>query len=106
MRKRFWCGALVAAIFGCTCSPVFAAEAEQQAVREHCETELNVPAGTCPCLATKAAEMNEGQQQLLAAMLTNDEATATRLRTQLPVDQVMQVGMFHVHQTPACAGGG
>jgi hypothetical protein len=106
MRRRLLRHVLVSAIFGCVASAVFAAEAEQQAVRHHCETELNVPPATCPCLATKAAEMSEGQQQLLAALLTGDEATAAPLRAQLPVAEQMQVAMFHVHQTPACAGGG
>jgi hypothetical protein len=90
----------------CAAAPALAGEAEQQAVLSHCETELDVPAGTCPCLAEKAAGMTEGQQELLAAMLTGDDARATRLRTELPLQEVMQVGMFHVQQTPVCASGG
>jgi hypothetical protein len=104
---RWWvsCGVLVAAIIGGGVSLAVAAEAEQQAVRNHCQTELNVPPGTCDCLAGKAAEMSEGQQQLLAATLAGDDARAASLRATLPVAEQMQVGLFHVHQTPACAGG-
>jgi hypothetical protein len=98
--------AVAAALFSCATAAGSAGEPEQQAVQLHCETELDVPAGTCPCLSGKAAGMTEGQRQLLAAMLTNDDATATRLRSELPIQEVMQVGMFHVQQTPACAGGG
>jgi hypothetical protein len=105
MRKGLSCGVFVAMIIGGAMSLAVAAEAEQQVVREHCQTELNVPPGACDCLAGKAAEMSEGQQQLLAAILTGDDARAAPLRATLPVGEQMQVGMFHVQQTPACAGG-
>jgi hypothetical protein len=84
----------------------FAAEAEQQAVRAQCQAEMTVPAGTCDCLAGEAAELTEGQQQLLAATVTHDDAMAVSLRAQLSIQETMQVATFHVHQVPACAGGG
>ncbi|MGH6923284.1 MAG: hypothetical protein ACRED5_06045 [Propylenella sp.] len=105
MRKGLFCGVLVAAIIRGAVPLAVAAEAEQQAVRNHCQTELNVPPGACDCLAGKAAEMSEGQQQLLAAILSGDDARAASLRATLPVAEQMQAGLFHVHQTPACAGG-
>jgi hypothetical protein len=90
---------------GGTASAARAGEAEQGAARAHCEAELVVPPGTCPCLAGKAAEMSEAQQALLAATVTGDEARAAELRATLPVEAIMQVGTFHLHQVPACAGG-
>ena len=85
--------------------PVLAGPAEQDAVRVHCESDLNVPPGTCDCLAGKTGEMSEGQQRLLAAMLTSDEATAAGLRAELAVQETVEVATFHLHQVPACAGG-
>ena len=82
-----------------------AGETELEAVRAQCEAEMTVPAGTCDCLKGKAADMTEGQQQLLAAMVTHDDAGAAPLRAQLSVQEQMQVATFHVHQVPACAGG-
>jgi len=86
-------------------STALAGEAEQQAVRAQCEAEMTVPAGVCDCLGGKAAELTEGQQQLLFAMVTHDDARAASLRGQLSVQETVQVATFHVHQVPACAGG-
>jgi hypothetical protein len=96
---------LILAALPLAAAPAFAGAAEQEAVRADCTANLNVPAGTCDCLAGKAANMTEGQQQLLAAMLTHDEPRATALRAQLPVQEQVQVATFHLHQVPACAAG-
>ena len=96
---------LLAAALSFAVAPAFAGTVEQDAVRGDCTANLKVPAGTCDCLAGKAADMTEGQQQLLAAMLAHDEPRAAALRAQLPVDQQMKVATFHLHQVPACAAG-
>jgi hypothetical protein len=85
--------------------PAGAGQAEADAVLAHCRAELNVPPAVCPCLADKALALEEGQQALLAAIVSGNDATAAKLRTELPVAQVMEVGMFHVDNTPACAAG-
>ena len=96
---------LLAAALPFAAAPALAGTVEQEAVRADCTANLNVPAGTCDCLAGKAAEMTEGQQQLLAATLAHDDARAAPLRAKLPVQEQMQVATFHLHQVPACAAG-
>jgi hypothetical protein len=96
---------LLAVALPLAAAPAWADTAEQDAVRDQCATDLNVPAGTCDCLAGKAAQMTEGQQQLLAATLAHDDSRAAPLRAQLSVQEQVQVATFHLHQVPACAAG-
>lgn len=96
---------LLCLTYAATMSVALAGEAEQQAVRAHCEADTNLPGGICDCLVGKASEMTEDQQAVLAAMASGDDAEAARLRAALPPEQLMQVGMFYVNEPRNCAGG-
>lgn len=98
--SRLVAAAVIAIGAAAAAHPAAAGQAAADAILSHCQNELNVPEGTCPCLAERALALEDGQQSLLAAIVTGDDATAAQLRTQLPINQVMEVGMFHVNNTP------
>ena len=75
-------------------------------IENECNTQLNLPAGACACIGRKAvAELNDQQVEMFIAMITNDEATAARLRGEMPVNEMVQTAMFMQGAPQACAGG-
>lgn len=70
-----------------------------------CTASSNLSAATCACSAAKArSELTPDGFSLLVATLEGDEAAAAKLRSKLPIDQVMKAGTFMTRGPAACAG--
>lgn len=106
--KRISC-ALVPILLGSLVSVAAysSADADQaslDALREHCAARLNIGPEGCSCIAdTAGKDLNDTQQSLLVAMLSDDQAAAGQLRNSMPVADVTQAAMFMVNAPAACA---
>jgi len=73
--------------------------------RKACEAGSNLSAAVCTCSAAKARlELTRDGFSLLVATLEGDETAAAKLRSKLPIDQVMKAGTFMTRGPAACAG--
>jgi hypothetical protein len=87
--------------------PASADEAAQAAIQSACGTNLDLPPGTCPCLAAKAgSDLDDTQQAWLAASLSEQTDEALAIKDEMDPVQAMQAGMFMVRAPGQCAGGG
>lgn len=60
-----------------------------------CTANANMPDGVCECMAELAEEeISPDAQELLLAILQGDEDTAAELRSEIPIAEAMQAGMF------------
>ena len=70
-----------------------------------CTASSNLSAAICECSAAKArSELTPDGFSLLVATLEGNEPAAAKLRSKLPIDQVMKAGMFMTRGPAACAG--
>lgn len=71
-----------------------------------CVASSNLPEAVCACSAAKArSELSPDGFSLLVATLEGDEAAAAKLRSNLPMDQIVKASTFMVRGPAACAGG-
>lgn len=78
--------------------------AEQDRIAKSCEAQTNMGPALCRCVAGKAAsELSSGGFRFLLASVEGDDATAASLRTQLPVQEMMQAGTFMTRAPAQCA---
>ena len=69
-----------------------------------CETNSNMPAEICACVADKAmSELSEDGRAFLIAGLEEDQARATELREKMKPEELMATSMFLVNTPAACA---
>jgi hypothetical protein len=69
-----------------------------------CAASSNLSAAVCACSAAKArSELTPDGFALLVATLEGNEPAAAKLRSKLPIDQVMKAGTFMTRGPAACA---
>jgi hypothetical protein len=85
--------------------PVAAAEEELARIEEGCVTVRRQLGPACACFSDMArSELDDQEQALLAAWMTNDYDEAARLlRDELTLDQASAVGRFAEAKLTFCA---
>jgi hypothetical protein len=69
-----------------------------------CAASSNLSTAVCGCSATKArAELTPDGFSFLVATLEGNETAAAKLRSRMPIDQVMKAGTFMTRGPAACA---
>ncbi len=61
-------------------------------------------AAQCACIAEKAAEMNDRQQALVAAMVMKNIQLASQLQLDMPMPDLAAAGNFMASVPMQCAG--
>ncbi len=82
--------------------PVWASD---ETVAEICKENTTMGDAICDCLDEKAMDLTEDQQAFLKAALQQDDAETERLRGEMPVTDLMEVGMFIPNAATDCASG-
>ncbi len=91
-------------LIGSQALAVTAAAGSLETLEEECHTQLNLGPGGCACIAARAEELlNENQQALVASMVTEDQATSDALRGQMTVDEMTGAANFMMSAPQVCA---
>ena len=76
-------------------TPALAGPEHLQTIHDQCAIQLNGSAPFCNCLMQAAANtLNDNQQALTAAQVTQNTAEFTRVQAMLSVDEAMGVANF------------
>lgn len=98
--------ALVAATAAVLFSPQapLADAADIETLRVECGTQLNLGTAGCNCIADTAADqLNDNQQALVAAMVTQNQPRADEVRGQMTLQEITQSAEFMVTAPQLCA---
>jgi hypothetical protein len=99
------CVALVALSIIAFSPRVSAADRTDAEFTTACTANSNLSEATCACSAAKArSELTPDGFALLVATLEGNDAEAAKLRSSLPIDQIMKAGTFMTRGPAACAG--
>jgi hypothetical protein len=83
-----------------------AAAGPADTIEAECLAQLNMPPAACRCIGERAvSELNANQVEMFIAMVTKDDATSARLRSQMPVNELTQTAMFMTSAPQRCMGG-
>jgi hypothetical protein len=75
-----------------------------ETLEKECHTQLNLGPSGCECIAARAEEvLNEDQQALVAAMVSEDQATSDTLRGQMTLDELTGAANFMMSAPQVCA---
>ena len=89
-------------------SQLFAATAHAdslETLETECHKQLNLGDTGCQCIAARADDLlNENQQALVAAMVTKDQAAANSLQGQMTADEQSGAAEFMMTAPQVCAG--
>ena len=83
-------------------TPVLSGTAET--LEKECKAQLGLSDSACKCIGQKAeAELNDTQQALVVAVITEDDASMTELQAQMSQAEAVQAGEFMTSAPGACA---
>ena len=87
---------------GLAATPVLADD--RDTILESCRANLGMSAAGCDCIADRVeAEFDEQQMAFFISMITRDQAAAAKLRGQMTVNQLTQVGSRMTELPTECA---
>jgi hypothetical protein len=86
-------------------APASAAQEHLETLRAECGKQLNLSEPGCNCISEMAArELNEKQQEFVAAMVVKDDARTTDLRGGMTIDEMTGAASFMMRAPQACGG--
>ena len=92
------------ALFFVLCSgAATASPADLATIESECGKRLKLPPGGCACLSARAAELKDGQQAFIAAVVSKDKATQASIMQNLTVAELTEAGMFMTQAPSQCA---
>ena len=92
-------------LLGCQIIAGTAAADSLETLESECHVQLNLGDSGCQCIADRAADvLNEKQQALVAAMVTEDQAEAAALQGQMTADEQSGAAEFMMTAPQVCAG--
>ena len=75
-------------------------------LQAECGVQLGLPEEACECIGETAVEnLNETQLEMVGAMVKGDDAKATQLRLNMPLNEITEAAMFMTTAPQNCAGG-
>ena len=103
-RMTLGAGLAGIALLASVARPAVADQGAVDTLRAECAIQLNLGAGGCNCIAeTAASELSDAQQALVAAMVSQDQATAATVRSAMSVQEISEAAMFMVNTPKRCA---
>ncbi len=96
--------ALCAALAGLSFAATAGANEVTDALVAECHAQLQLGDSGCNCIGeTAAQDLNEAQQELVLAMVRQEDARAAELRQQMPVEDTLAAAQFMASAPAACA---
>lgn len=75
-----------------------------ETMEQNCLARLNLPPKACACVGNRAEiELSPGQQALVIAMITQDQAASDRLRGELSVAEITRAASWMTRTPAHCA---
>ncbi len=75
-----------------------------ETLEKECKAKLGLSDSACKCIGTKAeADLNEKQQALVVAIVTENDAEQAKLQADMTQDEMVTAGEFMTSAPGACA---
>lgn len=74
-------------------------------LQTECKARLGLPQSACKCIGDKAeADLNEKQQNLVIAVIKEDDALMQKLQAEASQEDIVKAGEFMTSAPAACRG--